>query len=197
VLVRFRPGAPSCFALARFAGLRQQKSAKQDAHRSLGAGELPGDALRIFATEPGVVTLRSRARLFPDFRCQTAGHAFTFSRCISPELLMNFAPQKQRARGKPDAGRTRSLVCKIKNTRVNHHRYAGAIRPSPRDGFNGFFRALSGDRAFLPPSPRNAKHCRELTPASRHQDHTTSPSAFSAVRLLGSAASTASRAPRP
>jgi hypothetical protein len=51
------------------------------------------------------------------------------------------------------------------------------------NGFNGFFRALSGDRAFLPPSPRNAKHCRELTPASRRQDHTTSPSAYWCIRL--------------
>jgi hypothetical protein len=31
-------------------------------------------------------------------------------------------------------------------------------------------------RALLSPSPRNAKHCRELTPASGRQDHTTSPS---------------------
>src|SRR5271156_639270 len=34
------------------------------------------------------------------------------------------------------------------------------------------------NRALLPPSQRNAKHCRELMPASRHQDHTLSPSAF-------------------
>jgi|SRR5579862_763846 len=42
-----------------------------------------------------------------------------------------------------------------------------SLRHSLRNGFNGFFRALSGDRAFLPPMP-----------ASRHQDHTASPSAF-------------------
>src|SRR5277367_5541297 len=47
-----------------------------------------------------------------------------------------------------------------------------------RNGFNGFLRALPGDRALLSPSPRNAKHCRELTPASGRQDHTTSPSAL-------------------
>ncbi len=48
------------------------------------------------------------------------------------------------------------------------------------NGFNGLLRALpgdrTGDRAFLSPSPRNAKHCRELTSASRRQDHTASPS---------------------
>src|SRR5581483_11236123 len=37
-------------------------------------------------------------------------------------------------------------------------------------------------RAFLSPSPRNAKHCRELMPASRHQDHTLSPSASDIAR---------------
>jgi hypothetical protein len=29
----------------------------------------------------------------------------------------------------------------------------GITRHSPRNGFNGFLRALPGDRAFLPPSP--------------------------------------------
>jgi hypothetical protein len=52
----------------------------------------------------------------------------------------------------PGARRTRSLVCKMENTRVSHHRYAETFRHSPRDGFNGFLRALSGDRALLPPS---------------------------------------------
>src|ERR1700690_2166624 len=33
-------------------------------------------------------------------------------------------------------------------------------RHSPRNGFNGFLRALPGDRAFLPPSP--AESSREL-----------------------------------
>ena len=34
-----------------------------------------------------------------------------------------------------------------------HHRLRRIIRPSLRNGFNGFLRALPGDRAFLPPSP--------------------------------------------
>jgi hypothetical protein len=73
--------------------------------------------------------------------------------------------------------RARSLAWRIENTRVSHDGRAGNTRHSPRNGFNGFLRALSGDRALLSPSPRNATHCRELTPASRRQDHTTSPSA--------------------
>jgi hypothetical protein len=58
-------------------------------------------------------------------------------------------------------------------------------RPSLRNGFNGFLRDLPGDRALL--SPSLARRVRRvgtdiaisanLTPASRRQDHTTSPSA--------------------
>ena len=71
---------------------------------------------------------------------------------------------------------------KEKSTRASHHRFGQQRRLSPREWFYGFLRALPGDRALLSPSPRNAKHCRELTSASRGQDHTTSPSTKSAVR---------------
>jgi hypothetical protein len=46
-----------------------------------------------------------------------------------------------------------------------------------RNGFNGFLRALPGDRACLPPSPLRSLLLKSLTPASGRQDHTTSPSA--------------------
>src|SRR5258707_14873713 len=59
-----------------------------------------------------------------------------------------------------------------------------------RNGFNGFLRALPGDRALLPPSLANES--ANLTPASRRQDHTTSPSAL-APFVKGAAASIASR----
>jgi len=58
----------------------------------------------------------------------------------------------------------------------------------------GLFRDLPGDRAFLPPSPRNAKHCRELTSASRCQDHTAWPSA---THALVSRACRVHRTPHP
>src|SRR6266702_5505114 len=53
-----------------------------------------------------------------------------------------------------------------------------------RNGFNGFLRALPGDRALLPPSPTDMflskpdwadLNSANLTPASGRQDHTTSP----------------------
>src|SRR6267378_1520427 len=63
-----------------------------------------------------------------------------------------------------------------------------------RNGFNGFLRALPGDRALLPPSPSGYVLSKpgwadltpqDLTPASGRQDHTTSPyAATSLVRTL-------------
>jgi hypothetical protein len=46
---------------------------------------------------------------------------------------------QERARGRPGAGCTRGLVCRLKNTRVSHHRYAEAFRPSLRDSFTAYF----------------------------------------------------------
>ena len=45
-----------------------------------------------------------------------------------------------------------SRVQKVKSTRGSHHRFTGAVRHSPRNGFNGFLRDLPGDRALLSPS---------------------------------------------
>jgi hypothetical protein len=92
-------------------------------------------------------------------------------------------PQREGAGKAGYFGVPAASCAKIESTRVRNYGHTGNTRHSPRNGFNGFLRALLGDRAFLPPSPRNAKHCRELMPASRHQDHTTSPSAEGAVRL--------------
>ena len=77
----------------------------------------------------------------------------------------------------------------------NAHEHTGsaeAVRPSLRNGFNGFLRALPGDRAFL--SPSLANESANLTPASRRQDHTTSPSAS---KTLSSEAPPASIASSP
>ena len=63
----------------------------------------------------------------------------------------------------------------------------------PAQWFYGLFRALPGERAFLPPSPPRSLLPRNLTPASGRQDHTTSPSASGALRRCAPSASTASR----
>jgi hypothetical protein len=61
---------------------------------------------------------------------------------------------------------------------VRSHRKSPGI---PRAMVYGLFRALPGDRAFLPPSLAKMTSTN-LIPASGHQDHATSPSASSAVR---------------
>src|ERR1700681_686654 len=77
----------------------------------------------------------------------------------------------------PRAQCTHSLACenKTKHTSVVTTGPPGSPGIPARSGFNGFLRALPGDRAFLSPSP--CGYPQNLTPASRRQDHTTSPSA--------------------
>jgi len=75
----------------------------------------------------------------------------------------------------PGARCARSLVCEMmKAHKYSHHGHTGITRHSPRDGFNGFLRALPGDRAFLPPSPGGIAP-QGLISASGYQDHTPSP----------------------
>jgi hypothetical protein len=108
---------------------------------------------------------------------------FEFQQALSLTRASWFDPQ-ERARGMPDARRTRSLACIVKSTRVSHHRHAETFRHSLHDGFNGFLRALLGDRACCHHHQRNAARIvANLTPASGRQDHTTSPYAGSIVRL--------------
>ena len=108
-------------------------------------------------------------------------------------LLFLPALIEQRAQGKPGARCTRGLACKIVQKSAHEHTgSAEAVRPSLRNGFNGFLRTLPGDRAFL--SPSLANESANLTPASRRQDHTTSPSAS---KTLSSEAPPASIASSP
>src|ERR1700674_5758783 len=71
---------------------------------------------------------------------------------MRPSCAWIMRPEKQRAWGMPGARRTRSLACSVKNTRVSHHGRTGTPGIPARNGFNGLFRALPGDRAFLSPS---------------------------------------------
>jgi hypothetical protein len=71
------------------------------------------------------------------------------------------------------------------------HSEVAKITRHPHAMVYGLYRALPGDRAFLPPSPAVSSSAN-LTPASRRQDHTTSPSA-SVPFVIGTSASTASR----
>jgi hypothetical protein len=102
----------------------------------------------------------------------------------------------------PGARCARSLVCEmIKAHKHSHYGHTGNTRHSPRNGVNSLYRALvSGDRAFLPPSPSGIAP-QGLISASGYQDHTTSPyaAALSSGPMIikpDAAASIASRAQR-
>jgi hypothetical protein len=96
---------------------------------------------------------------------------------VLPGFLCRNLQPEERAQGMPGAPRTRSLACEKwkarKQVTTGSPKQSGipcamVLRLIPRSP------RRSG---FLSPSPRNAKHCRELTPASRRQDHMASPSA--------------------
>jgi hypothetical protein len=68
-------------------------------------------------------------------------------------VLERCALGKQRAWGMPGARRTRSLVCSVEVAHeCSHHGRTGTPGIPARNGFNGLFRALPGDRACLSPS---------------------------------------------
>ena len=97
----------------------------------------------------------------------------------------------------PGARCTRSLARKVKKAHEHsHYRYAETFRHSPRDGLAAFFRALPGDRAFLPPlqvAMRKHRHPLDVSV------ETSGPHDFAVrrhvVRLLDTTASIASRSP--
>src|SRR5437764_8829170 len=76
----------------------------------------------------------------------------------------------------------RSRVPKIAHLAHTSIQGSGNTPTSPAQWLYGLYRALPGERAFLPPSPLRSLLLKSLTPASRRQDHTTSPYALAFVR---------------
>src|ERR1700723_3656463 len=107
-------------------------------------------------------------------------------RAMRPSFaLMSRPPRSEGAvlpprgeQGMPGADAPAAARGVVGSTRVSHHGHTGITRHSPRNGFNGFLRALPGERACLPPSSLRSLLLKNLMPASGHQDHATSPSAF-------------------
>jgi hypothetical protein len=81
---------------------------------------------------------------------------------MRPSCALTCALEKTEGVG--NAGRlcTRSRAWCVVNTRVSHHGYTGSPGIPARSGFNGFLRALLGDRAFLSPSPRRYRRVRPV-----------------------------------
>jgi hypothetical protein len=110
-------------------------------------------------------------------------HALAISRPIKPEFCQERSALSSEGAG--NAGRPMRPRSRVRRSKVKKHTrssgHTGITRHSLRNGFNGFLRALPGDRAFLPPSPLRSLLLKNLTPASGRQDHTPSPSASSAL----------------
>jgi hypothetical protein len=108
---------------------------------------------------------------------------FAISPLVRASFIGTSCPLKIRGRREcRTLGASAAACAVVESTRVSHHGHAANVRHSPRNGFNGFLRALPGDRACLPPSPLRSLLLKSLTPASGRQDHTTSPSAGQRVR---------------
>src|SRR5882672_4457639 len=77
----------------------------------------------------------------------------TTSQRDAPEALMNLPPLRGRGeRRMPVAPAASCALVVIESTRVTTSTPESPGIPA-RNGFNGFLRALPGDRALLPPSP--------------------------------------------
>jgi hypothetical protein len=98
----------------------------------------------------------------------------------SPGGCKVVVPRKQRGRRETGCPVHPRPACSVGSTRWSPQ-VCRINRPSLRNGFNGFLRALPGDRALLPPSPLRSLLLKSLAPASGRQDHTALPSASCAV----------------
>ena len=102
---------------------------------------------------------------------------------MRPKGCWKCAPLKTEGAGKTGCAlHPRSRVQLHKRKRTRAYRFSGSIPAFPARWSYGLYRALPGERAFLPPSSLRSLLLKNLTPASRRQDHTTSPYASRAVR---------------
>jgi hypothetical protein len=122
------------------------------------------------AYEKTVARREERAFAHPLIRISNSRYDFAISRRHSPEVCHQYpALSIQRARGMPGADAPAAKNC-ARSAPRSHRKHPA----SPRNGLR--LMSCSPRRsAFLPPSP--AGPTAGLTPASRCQDHTSSPSA--------------------
>jgi hypothetical protein len=102
---------------------------------------------------------------------------------LRPGLVKSFRPPETEGAGNAGCAlhpRSRAQVAQ-KNARTSIQG-SGGSPTSPAQWLYGLLRALPGERAFLPPSSLRSLLLKNLTPASRRQDHTTSPYASCAIR---------------
>ena len=154
----------------------------------------PAAPLQVASSPPPPGEGKRRSSRTHRFNCQTAlGRASAFSRRgLRPSFASTCHPLKNRGRRESRVRAAPAVSCakwKKTHTSIQVQRRQSGF---PCAMVYGLYRALPGDRAFLPPSPLRSLLPRNLTPASGRQDHTTSPSAHACVRLSQAFASTAS-----
>src|SRR2546421_5116379 len=108
------------------------------------------------------------------------GRQKLFSRRDFARVMQILLPPSK-IEGAGNAGCTlhpRSRVPKCVKKAHTSIQVSGGSPTSPAQWLYGLLRALPGERAFLPPSPLRRLLLKNLAPASRRQDHTTSPYAL-------------------
>jgi hypothetical protein len=91
---------------------------------------------------------RARIRATRWLLAMTASHNFAISRPDMPEVCWKF-PQPSQSEGAGNAGRSMHPQPRVQNKKAHehsHHGHTGFTRHSPRNGFNGLWRALPGVR---------------------------------------------------
>jgi hypothetical protein len=111
---------------------------------------------------------------------------------IRPSFAINSRPPV-RGRREYRAFDAPAALCAmiVRAHKCSHHGHTGFTRHSPRNGFNGFLRALPGDRACLPPSSAKVSF-RELDTSVG----VSGPHVF-AVRITRHSSKAHSRPPHP
>jgi hypothetical protein len=133
----------------------------------------------------GSITDASGILVHPPSRVMTVWVANTLSRSrrrFARGLTLNFRLLKIRGRREcraPDA--PAALRARVRVARTQVITVTPETPGIPRAMVYGLFRALPGDRALLPPLSLRSLLLKNLTPASGCQDHTTLPSASSAL----------------
>jgi hypothetical protein len=129
----------------------------------------------------GSITAASGILGHPPSRVTTSEYASAFSRHVLPVFASSFAPfENPRAQGRPGACCTRGLACDLRKQKCTRaYRAAETLRPSLRSGFTAYNVISPENGSFASVATRTPS--RDLTPAPRRQDHTTSPYASCAL----------------
>ena len=109
---------------------------------------------------------------------------------VRPSCAWSLGPPESRGRREDRVRAAPAVSCAIAHlkTRTRAYRFSGSIPAFPAQWLYGLLRALPSERLFCHCRRARREPLRNLTPAPRRQDHTTSPYAscalvFCAIRV--------------